>query len=147
VAGRAAGVEGAERLGAGDALVAEDPRGVGALGALGDLLEDEAVAGGADLANLVATGGVVHAANVGDTRAAHFSFVDFLGLFLFFVKTHFFAFFLKERNFFVKKLCFSNNKFRRGENFEKRRQYTEIKLEKLLKPNPKFFCMIIFLYF
>lgn len=84
VGGGGAGVEVVQGLGAGEALVAEDPRGVGALGTLAHLLEDEAVAGGADLADLVATGGVVHAADVRDTRAGHFCCLCFfLDFFLF----------------------------------------------------------------
>ena len=96
VGGGSAGVEVVQSLSTGEALVAEDPRGVGALRALADLLEDEAVTRGTDLANLVATGGVVHTANVRDTRAAHFFLkVCFFGGFFF--QIVFLNFFLKEK--------------------------------------------------
>ena len=71
VGGGGTGVEVVQGLSTGEALVAEDPRGVGALRALADLLEDKAVTRGADLADLVAAGGVVHATHEGYARTAH----------------------------------------------------------------------------
>ncbi|EPY33140.1 large subunit ribosomal protein L34e [Strigomonas culicis] len=64
-------VDVAQRLGAAEALVAQHPRRVDALGALRALLQHEAVAGGAHHLHAVAARRIVHAAAVRNTLAAH----------------------------------------------------------------------------